>query len=118
MHSILVLILILVNGDDDIKKMLLMHSFSNPDIQNWLPFILNSEKDMTDKLIMMSFLKKQESQGLASMDELMPLMMMQDNRHCTIPDNSGSDYVSISGFTSGLNILFSHVLVPSLNLIQ
>lgn len=79
------------NGDNDIQKMLLMHSFSNPDIQNWLPFILNSEKDMTDKLIMMSFLKKQESQGLSSMDELMPLMMMQDNRHCTIADSTGAD---------------------------
>lgn len=78
-----------VNGNDDIQKMLLMNSFSNPDIQNWLPFILNSKKDMTDKLIMMSFMNKQESQGLSSMSELMPLMMMQDSRHC-MADTPGS----------------------------
>ena len=66
------------NTNTDIQNMLLMSSFANPDMQEWLPFILQSDKSMTDKLIMMSFLKKQEEAGLSSMNEILPLMMMDD----------------------------------------
>ena len=78
-----------VNGDDQLQNMLLLHSFQNPDMQQWLPYIIQSDKSMTDKLIMMSFLGKQEQQGLSSMNEVLPLLMMDDQRHCTIADNAG-----------------------------
>jgi len=78
-----------VGGDKDLQNMLLMHSFANPDMQQWLPYIIQSDKPMSDKLIMMSFMGKQESQGLSSMNEMLPLMMMDDQRHCKIADKAG-----------------------------
>jgi hypothetical protein len=80
-----------VQGDSEIQNMLLMHAFANPDMQQWLPYVIQSDKSMTDKLIMMSFLGKQESQGLSSMNEMLPLMMMDDQRHCTLADSSGAN---------------------------
>ena len=79
-----------VSGDSEIQNMLLMHAFANPDMQQWLPYVIQSDKSMTDKLIMMSFLGKQESQGLSAMSEMMPLLMMDDQRHCKIADSTGS----------------------------
>jgi alkylhydroperoxidase/carboxymuconolactone decarboxylase family protein YurZ len=73
-----------VSGDDDLQKMLLMHSFSNPDMKNWLPLIMDSDKPMTDKLLMMSFMRQQEGQGLSAMSEMMPLLLMNDGRGCKI----------------------------------
>ena len=50
-------------GDSDIQQLLLMNAFSNPDMQQWLPFILFSDKNMQDKLLMMQYLQMMESQG-------------------------------------------------------
>jgi alkylhydroperoxidase/carboxymuconolactone decarboxylase family protein YurZ len=77
-----------VSNDDDLQKMLLMHSFSNPDMKNWLPLIMNSEKPMTDKLLMMSFMRQQESTGLSANQEMLPLLLMNDGRGCKV-DISG-----------------------------
>lgn len=76
-----------VSNDDDLQKMLLMHSFSNPDMKNWLPLIMNSEKPMTDKLLMMSFMRQQESTGLSANQEMLPLMLMNDSRGCKVDIN-------------------------------
>ena len=73
-----------VSNDDDLQKMLLMHSFSNPDMKNWLPLIMNSEKPMTDKLLMMSFMRQQESTGLSANQEMLPLLLMNDGRGCKV----------------------------------
>jgi alkylhydroperoxidase/carboxymuconolactone decarboxylase family protein YurZ len=77
-----------VSNDDDLQKMLLMHSFSNPDMKNWLPLIMNSEKPMTDKLLMMSFMRQQESTGISANQEMLPLLLMNDGRGCKV-DISG-----------------------------
>jgi hypothetical protein len=70
--------------DDQIQQMLLLHSFQNPDMQNWLPFVLQSSKGISDKLIMMQYMQQMERQGLSAQSELFPLMMLNDERHCTI----------------------------------
>lgn len=82
-----------VQGDDDIQQMLLMSSFSNPEMQEWLPFILFSEKNMQDKLIMMQYLKMMEGNGMSGMSELFPIMLMNDERFCTIPNAAGTNSV-------------------------
>ena len=74
--------------------MLLMHSFSNPDMKNWLPLIMNSEKPMTDKLLMMSFMRQQESTGLSANNEMLPLLLMNDGRGCKV-DINGVQKVSM-----------------------
>jgi len=40
-----------------------MGSFSNPEMQSWMPFILGGKKSMTDKLILMQYLQMAENQG-------------------------------------------------------
>ena len=55
-----------IQGDDDIQQLLLMNAFSNPEMQQWLPFILFSDKNMQDKLIMMQYLQMMEGQGKIS----------------------------------------------------
>merc|ERR1711892_303659 len=59
-----------VQGDSEIQNMLLMHAFANPDMQQWLPYVIQSDKSMTEKL---------------------PLMMMDDQRHCSLADSSGAN---------------------------
>lgn len=71
-------------GDDDIQQLLLMNAFSNPEMQQWLPFILFSEKNMQDKLLMMQYLQMMESQGMSGMSEVFPIMLMNDERFCTL----------------------------------
>jgi len=75
------------NGDDDIQQLLLMNAFSNPDMQQWLPFILFSDKNMQDKLLMMQYLQMMESQGMSGMSEVFPIMLMNDERFCTLDLN-------------------------------
>lgn len=76
-------------GDEDIQQLLLMNAFSNPDMQQWLPFVLFSEKKMQDKLLMMQYLQMMESQGMSGMSEVFPIMLMNDDRYCTQNDASG-----------------------------
>lgn len=71
-----------VGEDDELQQMLLMGSFSNPEMQSWMPFILGGKKSMTDKLILMQYLQMAENQGLQGMSELYPLMMMSEDRYC------------------------------------
>lgn len=71
-------------GDDDIQQLLLMNAFSNPEMQQWLPFILFSDKNMQDKLLMMQYLQMMESQGMSGMSEVFPIMLMNDERFCTL----------------------------------
>lgn len=74
-----------VGDDDELQQMLLMGSFSNPEMQSWMPFILGGKKSMTDKLILMQYLQMAENQGLQGMSELYPLMMMSEDRYCEKP---------------------------------
>merc|ERR1719361_1524251 len=74
-------------GDEDIQQMLLMNAFSNPDMQQWLPFVLFSEKNMQDKLLMMQYLQMMEGQGMSGMSEVFPLLLMNDERFCTLDLN-------------------------------
>ena len=85
--------------------MLLMHSFSNPDMKNWLPLIMNSEKPMTDKLLMMSFMRQQESTGLSANQEMLPLLLMNDGRGCKV-DIGGVQKVLHCNMCLGFNHLF------------
>merc|ERR1739848_427397 len=55
---------------DKIQKMLLLNSFSN--------------LDMKDKLLMMQFMQQQENQGLSSMNEMYPILMLADDRYCEV----------------------------------
>lgn len=71
-----------VGDDDELQQMLLMGSFSNPEMQSWMPFILGGKRSMTDKLILMQYLQMAENQGLQGMSELYPLMMMSEDRYC------------------------------------
>ncbi|CBY14212.1 unnamed protein product [Oikopleura dioica] len=71
-----------VGDDDELQQMLLMGSFSNPEMQSWMPFILGGKKSMTDKLILMQYLQMAENQGLQGMSELYPIMMMSEDRYC------------------------------------
>lgn len=82
-----------VGDDDELQQMLLMGSFSNPEMQSWMPFILGGKKSMTDKLILMQYLQMAENQGLQGMSELYPLMMMSEDRYCEkqkFPPGSGT----------------------------
>jgi len=77
-----------VGDDEELQQMLLMSSFSNPEMQSWMPFILGGKKSMADKLILMQYLQMAENQGLQGMSELYPIMMMSEDRYCekaTIP---------------------------------
>lgn len=75
------------NGDDDIQQLLLMNAFSNPEMQQWLPFILFSDKNMQDKLLMMQYLQMMEGQGMSGMSEVFPIMLMNEERYCSLPLN-------------------------------
>lgn len=80
-------------GDEDIQQMLLMNAFSNPDMQQWLPFVLFSEKNMQDKLLMMQYLQMMEGQGMSGMSEVFPIMLMNDDRYCSIDDGTGTNAI-------------------------
>lgn len=72
-------------NSDKVQKMLLLNSFSNPDMNDWLPFVLTKDNlDMKDKLLMMQFMQQQEKQGLSSMSEMYPILMLADDRFCTL----------------------------------
>merc|ERR1719361_2329520 len=80
-------------GDEDIQQMLLMNAFSNPDMQQLLPFVLFSEKNMQDKLLMMQYLQMMEGQGMSGMSEVFPIMLMNDDRYCSIDDGTGTNAI-------------------------
>jgi hypothetical protein len=80
-------------GDDDIQQMLLMSSFSNPEMEQWLPFVLFSEKKMQDKLLMMQYLQMMEGQGMSGMSEVFPIMLMNDDRYCNLKNTAGTDAI-------------------------
>jgi hypothetical protein len=80
------------SDDTDSKKFyyLLLGAGNNPEMQQWLPLILNNKnKNTSDKLLMLMFMQQNQVVGGTDMNSMFPLLLLNanDDKYC----GSGAD---------------------------
>jgi hypothetical protein len=75
-------------SDNDMTKYyyLLLGAGSDPNMQQWLPLILNNKnKGTSDKLLMLMFMQQNQVTGGTGMNNMFPLLLLNanDDKYCT-----------------------------------